>query len=156
MSHLKQRNCVKYVLPFEGLIITFRYSLEDTSCIMILIFFQNWLYKIASVREVVPRFYLETALLKCYKFSCDRSGFSAILERLTIMIRVNIIYLVIIILYNAELLSRTICSLNVLCSAKSSIKKSQFTHFRDLVNLLVQHMHVCTSFILQNKVMFMA
>ena len=67
---------------------------------MILDFFQNWLYKIASVREVVPRFYLETALLKCYKFSCDRSGFSAILERLTIMIRVNIIYLVIIILYN--------------------------------------------------------
>ena len=67
---------------------------------MILIFLQNWLYKIASVREVVPRFYLETALLKCYKFSCDRSGFSAILERLTIMIRVNIISLVIIILHS--------------------------------------------------------
>ena len=121
---------------------------------MILDFFQNWLYKIASVREVVPRFYLETALLKCYKFSCDRSGFSAILERLTIMIRVNIIYLVIIILYNtAELLS-TIQA--ILCSTKRSIKQSQFSHFRDLVNLLVQHMHVCTSFILQNKVMFMA
>ena len=30
---------------------------------------------------------METALLKCYKFSCDTSGFSAILERLTIMIR---------------------------------------------------------------------
>ena len=93
-------------------------------------FFQNWLYKIASVREVVPRFYLETALLKCYKFSCDRSGFSAILERLTIMIRVNIIYLVIIILYNTELLSRTICSLNVLCSAKRSIKKISIYTFQ--------------------------
>ena len=77
-----------------------RNSLEDTPYLMILNFFQNWLYKIASVREVVPRFYLETALLKCYKFSCDRSGFSAILERLTIMIRVNIISLVIIILYS--------------------------------------------------------
>lgn len=88
-------------LPFEGVdLITFRYSVKDTAYLMILNFFlQNWLYKIASVREVVPRFYLETALLKCYKFSCDRSGFSAILERLTIMIRVNIIYLVIVILY---------------------------------------------------------
>ena len=53
--------------------------------------FQNWLYKIASVRELVPRFYLETALLKCYKFSCDKNGFPAILERLTIMIRVIIV-----------------------------------------------------------------
>ena len=37
--------------------------------------------------ELVPRFYLETALLKCYKFSCEPSGFPAILERLTLMIR---------------------------------------------------------------------
>ena len=48
---------------------------------------KNWLYKIASIRELVPRFYLETALLKCYRFSCDKSGYPAILERLSLMIR---------------------------------------------------------------------
>ena len=35
----------------------------------------------------MPRFYLETALLKCYRFSCDMSGYPALLERLTLMIR---------------------------------------------------------------------
>ena len=40
-----------------------------------------------SLVELVPRFYLEVALLKCYKFSCQLSGFPAILERLTLMIR---------------------------------------------------------------------
>ena len=48
---------------------------------------KNWLYKIASIRELVPRFYLETALLKCYKFSCDMDSYPALLERLTLMIR---------------------------------------------------------------------
>lgn len=68
---------------------------------------KNWLYKIASVRgkkkschfillnndsayayvELVPRFYLEAALLKCYRFSCDAKGYPALVERLTLMIR---------------------------------------------------------------------
>ena len=48
---------------------------------------KNWLFKVASIRELVPRFYLETALLKCYRFSCDKSGYPAILERLSLMIR---------------------------------------------------------------------
>ena len=64
---------------------------------------QNWLYKIASVRELVPRFYLETALLKCYKFSCDTNGFPAILERLTIMIRV-----IIILVHKMKLVTRNV------------------------------------------------
>ena len=48
---------------------------------------KNWLYKIASIRELVPRFYLDTALLKCYRFSCDLSGYPSLVERLTLMIR---------------------------------------------------------------------
>ena len=35
---------------------------------------KNWLYKIASIRELIPRFYLEVALLKSYRFSFDVSG----------------------------------------------------------------------------------
>ena len=48
---------------------------------------KNWLYKIASIRELVPRFYLETALLKCYKFSCEHEGFSSLVERLSWMVK---------------------------------------------------------------------
>ena len=48
---------------------------------------KNWLYKIASIRELVPRFYLETSILKTYRFSFEMSGYQALLERLTNMIR---------------------------------------------------------------------
>lgn len=48
---------------------------------------KNWLYKIASIRELVPRFYLETALLRCYRFSCDHQGYPALIERLTLMVK---------------------------------------------------------------------
>lgn len=75
---------------------------------------KNWIYKIASIRgswflitiylfltakdnstqlfisfyvELVPRFYLETSLLRCYRFSCNVEGFPALIERLILMIR---------------------------------------------------------------------
>ncbi|XP_022800281.1 UPF0505 protein C16orf62-like [Stylophora pistillata] len=47
---------------------------------------RNWFYKIASVRELIPRFYVETAILKCYNFFTT-GEFSQALVRLTKMIR---------------------------------------------------------------------
>ena len=35
----------------------------------------------------MPRFYMETALLKCHKFSCEPEGFSSLVERLSLMAR---------------------------------------------------------------------
>ena len=37
--------------------------------------------------ELVPRFFMETALLKTYKFSCESEGFPLLVERLSLMIR---------------------------------------------------------------------
>ncbi|CAG2109601.1 unnamed protein product [Medioppia subpectinata] len=52
---------------------------------------RNWFYKIASVRELIPRFYVETAILKVYGFLIDKneiqSEFEKALNRLTKMIR---------------------------------------------------------------------
>ena len=39
------------------------------------------------ILELVPRFYMETALLKCHKFSCEPEGFSSLVERLSLMVR---------------------------------------------------------------------
>ncbi|KAL9957403.1 hypothetical protein ACROYT_G039035 [Oculina patagonica] len=47
---------------------------------------RNWFYKIASVRELIPRFYVETAILRCYNF-LTTGEFSQALVRLTKMIR---------------------------------------------------------------------
>ncbi|XP_015778562.1 PREDICTED: UPF0505 protein C16orf62 homolog [Acropora digitifera] len=47
---------------------------------------RNWFYKIASVRELVPRFYVETAILKSYNF-LTTGEFSQALVRLTKIIR---------------------------------------------------------------------
>merc|ERR1711953_521108 len=71
----------RLVAKSPGLKINF--SLEDVG-LQARELCKNWLYKIASIRELVPRFYLETALLKCYRFSCDMSGYPALLERLTL------------------------------------------------------------------------
>ncbi|XP_048575354.1 VPS35 endosomal protein-sorting factor-like isoform X2 [Nematostella vectensis] len=47
---------------------------------------RNWFYKIASIRELVPRFYVEIAILKCYNF-LTQGEFSQALVRLTKMLR---------------------------------------------------------------------
>lgn len=47
---------------------------------------RNWFYKIASIRELVPRLYVEMAILKSYRFLTS-SEFTAALLRLTRMIR---------------------------------------------------------------------
>lgn len=46
----------------------------------------NWFYKIASIRELLPRLYLEIAILKSYSF-LTQSEFNQILLRLTHTIR---------------------------------------------------------------------
>uniref|UniRef100_A0A182NQY8 Uncharacterized protein n=1 Tax=Anopheles dirus TaxID=7168 RepID=A0A182NQY8_9DIPT len=47
---------------------------------------QNWFYKIASIRELLPRLYVEIAILRCYSFLAQ-DEFSLALRRLTKMIR---------------------------------------------------------------------
>lgn len=47
---------------------------------------RNWFFKIASIRELVPRFYVEIALLRCYNFLSKHEGAEALL-RLTQMIQ---------------------------------------------------------------------
>lgn len=47
---------------------------------------RNWFFKIASIRELIPRFYMETAILKSYSF-LTQGEYSNALMRLTKMIR---------------------------------------------------------------------
>ncbi|KAG8173555.1 hypothetical protein JTE90_003498, partial [Oedothorax gibbosus] len=47
---------------------------------------RNWFFKIASIRELIPRFYMETAILKSYCF-LTQGEYSKALIRLTKMIR---------------------------------------------------------------------
>lgn len=46
---------------------------------------RNWFFKIASVRELIPRFYVETAILKSYSFLTQKE-YSTALMRLTSVI----------------------------------------------------------------------
>uniref|UniRef100_A0A672FKW2 VPS35 endosomal protein-sorting factor-like n=1 Tax=Salarias fasciatus TaxID=181472 RepID=A0A672FKW2_SALFA len=46
----------------------------------------NWFFKIASIRELLPRLYVEAAILKCNRF-LTKSGIQETLPRLTAMIR---------------------------------------------------------------------
>ncbi|XP_072337992.1 LOW QUALITY PROTEIN: VPS35 endosomal protein-sorting factor-like [Scyliorhinus torazame] len=46
----------------------------------------NWFFKIASIRELISRFYVEVAILKCNIF-LSKTGISETLPRLTSMIR---------------------------------------------------------------------
>lgn len=47
---------------------------------------QNWFFKIASIRELLPRLYVEIAILKSYSFLRE-SEFNLALLRLTKIIR---------------------------------------------------------------------
>ncbi|KAF6031522.1 C16orf62 [Bugula neritina] len=47
---------------------------------------RNWFFKISSVRELIPRFYVEAAILKCYSFF-KPSEMSDALSRLAVMVR---------------------------------------------------------------------
>ncbi|XP_074647304.1 VPS35 endosomal protein-sorting factor-like [Tubulanus polymorphus] len=47
---------------------------------------RNWFFKIASIRELIPRFYVETAILKCYSFLASNE-FADALSRLALMTR---------------------------------------------------------------------
>lgn len=47
---------------------------------------QNWFYKIASIRELLPRLYVEIAVLKSYSFLA-KNEFNQALLRLTKIIR---------------------------------------------------------------------
>ncbi|CAF92818.1 unnamed protein product, partial [Tetraodon nigroviridis] len=46
----------------------------------------NWFFKIASIRELLPRLYVEAAILKCNRF-LSKTGIQEMLPRLTAMIR---------------------------------------------------------------------
>ncbi|XP_034414392.1 VPS35 endosomal protein sorting factor-like isoform X1 [Cyclopterus lumpus] len=46
----------------------------------------NWFFKIASIRELLPRLYVEAAILKCNRF-LNKCGIPETLPRLTAMIR---------------------------------------------------------------------
>uniref|UniRef100_A0A1B6GS92 VPS35 endosomal protein-sorting factor-like n=1 Tax=Cuerna arida TaxID=1464854 RepID=A0A1B6GS92_9HEMI len=47
---------------------------------------RNWFYKIASIRELVPRLYVEAAILNCYSF-LNKGELTQALKRLTLMVR---------------------------------------------------------------------
>eukprot|EP00794_Sanderia_malayensis_P009291 gene9291-10272_t len=47
---------------------------------------RNWFYKVASIRELIPRLYVEMAILKCYSF-LTTGEYSKALLRLTNQIR---------------------------------------------------------------------
>jgi hypothetical protein len=43
---------------------------------------RNWFYKVASIRELVPRFYVELAILKCYRLLMPAEELPGLVDRL--------------------------------------------------------------------------
>lgn len=48
---------------------------------------QNWFYKIACIRELLPRLFIELSLFKCWRFIRPTTDFPSIMKRLSTMIR---------------------------------------------------------------------
>merc|ERR1711933_345837 len=48
---------------------------------------QNWFYKIACIRELSPRLFIELSLFRCWRFVKTPDELLKILERLSYMIR---------------------------------------------------------------------
>jgi hypothetical protein len=48
---------------------------------------KNWFYKVASIREIVPRLYMEMAIIRCNQFLYGYAEFDETLRRLSVMIR---------------------------------------------------------------------
>eukprot|EP00286_Rhodomonas_abbreviata_P021834 CAMPEP_0181304422 /NCGR_PEP_ID=MMETSP1101-20121128/9142_1 /TAXON_ID=46948 /ORGANISM="Rhodomonas abbreviata, Strain Caron Lab Isolate" /LENGTH=914 /DNA_ID=CAMNT_0023410179 /DNA_START=32 /DNA_END=2773 /DNA_ORIENTATION=- len=48
---------------------------------------KNWFYKIASIRELIPRVYMEMAIIRCYQFLYGYGEFESSLRRLAGMLR---------------------------------------------------------------------
>merc|ERR1712228_749886 len=48
---------------------------------------QNWFYKIACIRELSPRLFIELSLFRCWQFIRSQSDLLKVLKRLSFMIR---------------------------------------------------------------------
>lgn len=48
---------------------------------------RNWFYKIASIRELLPRIYVELAMMRCHSILADEPCFAGIIEDLSWQIR---------------------------------------------------------------------
>jgi hypothetical protein len=48
---------------------------------------RNWFYKISCIRDILPRIYVEIALLKCYRFLTTQELLASIISRIGTIIR---------------------------------------------------------------------
>jgi len=48
---------------------------------------KNWFYKVASIRELIPRVYMEMAIIRCYQFLYGYGEFETTLRRIAFMLR---------------------------------------------------------------------
>uniref|UniRef100_A0A3B3ZWE1 VPS35 endosomal protein-sorting factor-like n=1 Tax=Periophthalmus magnuspinnatus TaxID=409849 RepID=A0A3B3ZWE1_9GOBI len=77
--------CVFLFLHTNALLLSDAFTCEDVNdtaketCL-------NWFFKIASIRELLPRLYVEASILKCNHF-LNKTGISTTLPRLTAMVR---------------------------------------------------------------------